>query len=192
MSKAKKKPEAKQKGSGSGDAADVLAPRSEAYEKALEAYAGALELLRRGEYQASLESFRAVEEGNPNEPELAERARTYARICSRKLEQAPEAPATAEESYYLGVVKANNGDLDEALALINRSLEAEPESARYLYARASVHALKGQAETATADLRKAVAADPQLRFQASNDPDFERIRDEASFIDVIEPTPAGA
>jgi hypothetical protein len=30
-----------------------------------------------------------------------------------------------------------------------------------------------------------------LRFQASNDPDFDRVRDEAAFIDVIEPTPAG-
>ena len=41
-------------------------------------------------------------------------------------------------------------------------------------------------------LRRAVAAEPTLRFQASNDSDFERIRDDAAFIDVIEPTPAGA
>jgi len=30
-----------------------------------------------------------------------------------------------------------------------------------------------------------------VRYQAANDPDFEPIREEPSFIDIIEPTPAG-
>ena len=46
-------------------------------------------------------------------------------------------------------------------------------------------------EQAVSDLRQAIAADPQIRFQAINDPDFEQIREEPAFIDIIEPTPTG-
>jgi hypothetical protein len=68
----------------------------------------------------------------------------------------------------------------------------EPESPRFLYARASAAAIQGDAESAVKDLRRAIAADPQVRFQAGNDPDFESIREEPAFIDIIEPTPTGA
>ena len=51
---------------------------------------------------------------------------------------------------------------------------------------------KGATEKAVADLRQAISVDPTVRFQAVNDPDFERIREEPAFIDIIEPTPTGA
>jgi tetratricopeptide (TPR) repeat protein len=89
-------------------------------------------------------------------------------------------------------VAANDGKVDEALQMLDKAVALAPESARNLYARASAHALKGQAQRAAADLRQAVEREPVLRFQASNDPDFENVRDEAAFIDVIEPTPTGA
>ena len=63
---------------------------------------------------------------------------------------------------------------------------------KVLYARATVHARVGNGELAIADLRAAVAIDPKLRFQATNDQDFDGIRDDASFIDIVEPTPAEA
>ncbi len=50
----------------------------------------------------------------------------------------------------------------------------------------------GNAEAAIGDLRQAIALEPQTRFQAVNDSDFERIREEPAFIDIIEPTPSGA
>ena len=51
---------------------------------------------------------------------------------------------------------------------------------------------QGNAEAAVADLRKSISIDPLIRFQLINDSDFEQIRDEATFIDLIEPTPSGA
>jgi len=167
-------------------------PRSEGYEQALSEFARGLELTYGGDYTAALELFGKVASGNPDEPELTERARAYSAVCSRKLATAPELPTTAEGLYHLGVIRSNEGRLDEALGFLNQALTIEPGSARLHYARASAYALKGQADAAVADLRSAVDGDPKLRFQAGNDPDFERIRDEASFIDVIEPTPTGA
>ncbi len=53
-------------------------------------------------------------------------------------------------------------------------------------------ALAANADNAVGDLRQAISLDPTLRFQAVNDSDFERIREEPGFIDIIEPTSAGA
>lgn len=170
----------------------AAAPHTAGYEQALSDFARGLELTYAGDYKGALELFHKVSSGNPDEPELTERARAYALVCHRKLATEPEQPTTAEGLYLLGVIRSNDGRLDEALDLLNRGLTMEPGSARLHYARASTYALKGQADAAVADLRSAVEGDPKLRFQAGNDPDFERIRDEASFIDVIEPTPTGA
>ena len=129
---------------------------------------------------------------NRNEPELADRARMYAALCERKLAPPASAPQSAEERYYLGVLRGNQGRLDEAASLLDQALAAEPSSPRVLYARASIRALQGKTEQAVADLRAAIAGEPLLRHQAANDPDYERIRNEAAFIDVIEPSHAGA
>ena len=103
-----------------------------------------------------------------------------------------EDPTNAEGFYQRGVMRSNLGDLEGALSDLNRALETDSASPRFLYARASVYALQRQAELAATDLRRAVQTDPTVRFQATNDPDFEAIRDEATFIDVIEPSPSGA
>lgn len=166
---------------------------SAAYEATLQEYTQALAFLQRKDFAAALERFRAVEKAaSPDEPELTERARTYSVLCTRRLAAPPDRPTTGEGRYHLGVVRANEGKLDDALGLFDGALQLEPGSARVLYARASVKALQGSTAAAVADLRQAVAAEARLRYQAANDPDFEKIRDEAAFIDVIEPTPTGA
>lgn len=165
--------------------------RSEAYESALTEYAAAFDLLHKHEYATALPRFRALEKANPDEPELAERSRTYAAFCERKLSPAPARPGTADDCYHQGVVRANAGKLEEAVSLFDQALGLEPSSARVLYARASTRALQGNTAAAVADLRQAIAVEPKVRHQAANDPDFEKIRDEAAFIDVIEPTPTG-
>jgi tetratricopeptide (TPR) repeat protein len=76
------------------------------------------------------------------------------------------------------------------VTLLEKALDAKPGDATVLYARAAVRALQGNAEGAASELRRAVAIDPRLRFQAAADADFDKVRDEAAFIDVIEPTNA--
>ena len=87
--------------------------------------------------------------------------------------------------------KSNAGEWDEALRIFDEITQASPSTATYIYARASTHALKGNAEAAINDLRMAISFDAQIRFQAVNDSDFEGIREEPAFIDIIEPTSSG-
>jgi tetratricopeptide (TPR) repeat protein len=162
---------------------------TEAYEEALRDFGAAVDLLRKGSHAQALEIFDALRKGNPDEPVLAARARTYATICARKLAPPRQEPRSADEFYFAGVVSANDGRLPQAIAFLERAAELDPSSASYVYARAAARALAGQADAAAADLRRAVALDPRCRFQAANDPDFDKVRDEAVFIDVIEPTP---
>jgi tetratricopeptide (TPR) repeat protein len=165
---------------------------SEAYEAALGEYASGVEAMRKGEFETALEFFGKVRGLAPHEPELADRATIYARVCERKLAPQPGDPDAADDRFRRAVFLMNGGDVDEALQLLNRAVAEDPMCIDVLYVRACAWALKGAAEKAVGDLRQAIAVDPKIRFQAINDPDFERIREEPAFIDVIEPTPTGA
>lgn len=168
------------------------AEHSAGFEAILHEYSAGVDLVRRREFAAALVHLRAVEKGAAEEPEMAERARTYIRLCNRRLTAPTPVPQDAEGRYLLGVFKSNQGKVEEAITLLDGALALEPGSARILYARSAARGLQGNTAAAIADLRQAVALDPKLRHQASNDPDFDKVRDEAAFIDVIEPTPAGA
>ncbi len=165
---------------------------SETYESALEEYGIALGLLRKQDFAGALKALDALIASCGDEPELVDRARTYRAICARKVASAEDDPSDARGRYYRSVVLVNSGRLDEAVEILGRLLAEQPGDASVLYARASAFALQGRSESAVADLRQAVSIEPTIRFQATNDPDFDRIRDDAAFIDVIEPTPAGA
>ena len=164
----------------------------EAYEKALEKYGAALSRLRSGDFTQAQTEFEAIGSMEFDEPILLERTRMYSQICKNKLKAPPSAPVTQEELYLHAVIKSNSGQCDEAIRLLNTALQQAPSSAKALYARASAYAIKGNVEAAIGDLRQAIALEPPSRFQAVNDPDFEKIREEPAFIDIIEPTPAGA
>jgi tetratricopeptide (TPR) repeat protein len=168
------------------------AAHSAAYEAALTEFAAAIERLGRRDHAGALELFRKLESEQSDEPELADRARTYAKICARRLAPAEQDPPDADACYYRAVLLANEGRAAEAIRLLDRAVDHDPTSVRFRYARACAWALEGKVEAAVADLRQAIVGDPRVRFQAANDTDFERIREEPAFIDVIEPTPTGA
>jgi tetratricopeptide (TPR) repeat protein len=165
---------------------------SDSYDAALKQYASAIKLLSRGDFGAAREIFVTMPDLVSGEPELVERAATYARICDSRMSGPDLDPVTLEERYQRAVLCTNEGQFDEAIQLLNHSLTEDPTSVSCLYVRASAWALQGAAAKAVADLRDAIAIDPKVRFQAVNDPDFEKIREEPSFIDIIEPTPTGA
>ena len=116
----------------------------------------------------------------------------YVEVCKKRLTPTTEPGTSGDDLYYRAVLHSNDGNSTEAIRLLDQALQQAPNSAKLLYARASAWALTANADAAVSDLRQAIGLDPTLRFQAVNDFDFERIREEPSFIDIIEPTSAGA
>jgi tetratricopeptide (TPR) repeat protein len=167
-------------------------PAALAFEAAIARFAEGVGLIHKGDFDGARQIFVEVQSACADEPELIERAKSYALICERRMAPTQPPLQTADDRFYRAVVLSNNGRYDEALALLDPLIQEDPTSARSLYARASAWALKGTADRAVVDLRQAIAIDPKVRFQAVNDPDFEKIREEPSFIDIIEPTPTGA
>ena len=164
-----------------------------AYEAAVEQFATAAAHFLKGEFDAARPHFEAVvTAATPDEPILADRARTYAAICVSKRAAPPAATEDADALYHLGVVAANAGRLDEAWGLLEKASGRKPNDPSILYARASVRGLQGNAEGAASELKKSVALEPKFRFQATSDSDFDKVRDEAAFIDIIEPSNAGS
>jgi len=174
--------------------ADVgtAAAATEAYEKAVANYQSALEQMHKGELQTAAQAFGDLAASLNDEPVLAERCLAHQKVCERRLAPPAAAPADNDERFYHAVVLNNQGKADDAIRLLDEAIQQSPNDPRLLYTRASSWALKGNAEAAVSDLRQAIGREPQIRFQAVNDPDFERIREEPAFIDIIEPTPTGA
>lgn len=164
----------------------------EAYDAALIQFSTAVEALRKDDFEAARTQFLEIAKNSHREAELSDRCRSYAAICERRLAPTSVEPQGLDGHFYLGVVRANDDRFEEALALLTRAHEIDASADKVLYARATVHSRMGNGELAIADLRSAVTIDPRLRFQATNDQDFDGIRDDASFIDIVEPTPAEA
>ena len=81
---------------------------------------------------------------------------------------------------------------DEALAVYNSLLEAEPEKPEFLYPRGCLFSVWNKPDEAIEDLRRAIALDPEKRDAARTDPDFENIRDDPRFRELVgeeEPPP---
>jgi tetratricopeptide (TPR) repeat protein len=169
----------------------TLNQHSASYEKAVLLFDEAVDQLNQNNHSAAKTLFEKLIKSVEDEPVMAARARTYIRICEQQLAPALATPNSIDEKYRDAVFKSNAGDWDEALGLFDDIIAATPSSAPYIYGRASAHALKGNAEAAINDLRMAISYDPKVRFQAVNDSDFEGIREEPAFIDIIEPTSSG-
>lgn len=149
----------------------------------------ALELYYRQEYQAAAQVFSTLEAAVAPEEPLAERIRVYRRICARRI-QAEEAanrePKTPEEWYDQGVYWMNCGDHQRAMESLLQTLEKAPSLAPSVYyALAAVHAQRGEWEPALKYLRQAIGMAPEHRIMASNDPDFDSLREIAEFTALL-------
>lgn len=164
---------------------------SESYKQALSIFGSAVKLLQEGNFAKAKDKFNDVLSCLKDEPVLAERSRMYVAVCERRLTPMSELGSTTDDLYYRAVLESNDGNTAVAIEFLDQALQQTPNSANLLYARASAWALSANADAAVNDLRQAIGIEPTLRFQAVNDADFERIREEPGFIDIIEPTPAG-
>jgi tetratricopeptide (TPR) repeat protein len=168
------------------DGTPTLASR-ESYRRALELFEQAYASLGKKDYQAGYQGFRNLLEEFPDESEVGDRARAYMKVCERHLGDPPAEPSDPEEIYLKAVFEMNSGRFDRALALYGDVLQARPGHDAAIYGSAVALAQVGRKAEAMKRLRESVEANPLNRILALNDPDFECVRDEPEFIDLVEP-----
>lgn len=106
---------------------------------------------------------------------IADKARSYAQICARKMSGTEVDLHTADDHFNYGVERLNARDMDVARRHLDRALAMEPDGEHILFTLALCCGLSGDGAGACENLRRAIALEPRNRILARQDPEFSAL-----------------
>ena len=121
--------------------------------------------------------------------ELADRARLHLNTCNQQLNEASSSFKTHEEHFDYAVSLINGGQYDQARGHLEKILKQNPKADFGYYGMAVVECLTAQVESSLKNLSEAIRLNPQNRFQARNDSDFQNMADDPRFTELLYPEP---
>lgn len=119
--------------------------------------------------------------------EMVDRARMHLRVCERRLSPPGWTPESGEDWLLEGVTRSNEGRFDDAIDAFDKALDAGADPAKVHYSKAATLALAERDDEALDALRASIESDPEFRGCALGDPDFQRLREHAGFVSLVEP-----
>lgn len=122
--------------------------------------------------------------------ELADRARMHLNNCNQQLNEASATFKTHEEHFDYAVSLMNAGQYDQARTHMEKILKQNPKADFAYYGMAVVECLSAQVESSLKNLSEAIRLNPQNRFQARNDSDFQNMADDPRFTELLYPEPS--
>ncbi|HET7747112.1 MAG TPA: tetratricopeptide repeat protein [Vicinamibacteria bacterium] len=156
-------------------------------QQALDVFEKAMKALGKHDYEKARAHFDQLVESFPEERDMVERARTHRAMCDRAADKKGGGrPKTFDDFLHQGVFLHNRGDYEAALKLLRQAAEMSPRNEDAHYCLAATAARSGDADTALKSLKAAVALSPDARAQARLDPDFEALRDDDSFLEILQ------
>jgi len=162
-------------------------------DKAIKDYEEALRLFGKKEYSKAAHLFETLIKENPTEREVGDRSRMYLTICKARTAPPPPKPKTSQDHYLHGVIASNEGRLDEAADLFDRMIKLDTENDRGYYELAAVCSQRGDRAGAVSNLRRAIELNGANKVQALNDTDFDSLREDPEFMDLLgKALPGGA
>lgn len=168
------------------------APRSqEAFLVAENVYRDAMNLyIQKRDWSKAKDAFRAYIDSYKDERDVAEmvdRARVHMAACEDKLAPAAVEPKNADEWMLQGVAASNLGQTDEALAAYSKAGAMGAPKDKVEYARAAVLSMAERHEEALEALKQAIELNRDNRVFSLSDPDFERLRETAGYVALVDP-----
>jgi tetratricopeptide (TPR) repeat protein len=121
--------------------------------------------------------------------ELMDRARVHLNLCNQQLAGSTTSFKTNEEHFDYAVSLMNGGQFDQARVHMEKILKSNPKADFAYYGIAVVDCLTGQVEGSLKNLGEAIRLNPQNRFQARNDSDFQNMADDPRFTELLYPEP---
>lgn len=157
------------------------------FAQAVQNYEAALKAMQERKFERAKGLLEKVISSGPRE--LADRARVYLSSCNQQLNEGSATFKTHEEHFDYAVSLLNSGQLDQARAHLEKILKQNPKADFALYGMAVVDCLTGQVESSLKNLGEAIHLNPQNRFQARNDSDFQNMADDPRFTELLYPEP---
>jgi tetratricopeptide (TPR) repeat protein len=166
---------------------ELVDPRVQAQ---LKLYDEALGLFHQQKFARAKQELEKVLEGPSKE--LADRARMHVKIAEQRMKPSHEEnPRTAEDHYQRGVAMMNIGRWDDARESLLKARKAAPKADHIHYALATLDCLTGEADSAMANLKVAIALRPENRYHARNDEDFAFLQEDPRFTELLYPEKDG-
>jgi tetratricopeptide (TPR) repeat protein len=121
--------------------------------------------------------------------ELADRARLHLNTCNQQLANTATTFKTQDEHFDYAVSLMNVGQYEQSRSHMEKILRQDAKADFALYGLAVLDCLTGQVESSLKNLSEAIRLNPQNRFQARNDSDFQNMADDPRFTELLYPEP---
>ena len=158
------------------------------YTQALQSYESGLRAMQEHKFDKAKPHFQKVLAGPSKE--LADRANVHLNTCNQHLDRSEATQfKTPEEHYDYAVSLMNVGDYVTAREHLDKLLKQAPKADYVVYGLAALDCLTGHVEDSLRGLDEALRLNPQLRFQARNDSDFQNLAEDPRFTELLYPDP---
>jgi len=158
------------------------------YTQALQSYEAGLRALQEHKFDKAKPHFQKVVAGPSKE--LADRANVHLSTCNQHLERSTATQfKSSEEHFDYAVSLMNLGDYVTAREHLDKLLRQAPQADYVVYGLAALDCLTGHVEDSLKRLDAALRLNPQLRFQARNDSDFQNLAEDPRFTELLYPDP---
>jgi tetratricopeptide (TPR) repeat protein len=158
------------------------------FAQAVQNYEAALRAMQERKFEKAKGLLEKLIAGGPRE--LADRARLHLNNCNQQLNEAASSFKTHEEHFDYAVSLMNAGQYDQARGHLEKILKQSPNADFAYYGMAVVECLTAQVESSLKNLGEAIRLNPQNRFQARNDSDFQNMADDPRFTELLYPEPS--
>ena len=160
------------------------------YTQALQSYETGLRAMQEHKFDKAKPHFQKVVASAIRE--LTDRAAVHLNTCNQHLERSATTQfKSTEEHFDYAVSLMNVGDYVTAREHLDKLLKQAPKADFVVYGLAALDCLTGHVEDSLRRLDESLRLNPQLRYQARNDSDFQNLAEDPRFTELLYPDPGG-
>lgn len=156
------------------------------FAQAVQNYEAGLRSMQEHKFEKAKALFQKVASGPSKE--LADRAAVHLNTCNQQLARTASTTfKTPEEHYDYAVSLMNIGDYVTAREQLEKLDKQAPRADYVKYGLAALCCLTGHFEDSLKNLDEAIRLNPNNRFQARNDSDFQNLAEDPRFTELLYP-----
>ncbi|HVV43830.1 MAG TPA: hypothetical protein VHC72_01455 [Bryobacteraceae bacterium] len=166
------------------------ADQASASDAQLRLYEQAVQLFAQRRFREAYDLFQEVARGPA--PHIADKARSYAQVCERRMNTSELKFSSAEDHFNYGVERLNARDVELAKYHLACALSLAPDADHVLYTLALCCGIAGDGNAACENLKRAIDLEPRNRILARQDPEFSALASQFPGLRaLLSPEPAG-